>query len=67
MSTVVVWVLILRAYGGPTVVDNIATERNCLALLREATALRTSGQPDMTGKCIAVRKANPPTPVEVKP
>ena len=50
MTTVVVWVCIIwYSNTGVLVIDNIASERNCLGVLAQES-------PRYSGKCIAVRK-----------
>lgn len=59
MKTIVVWVLVAfvggHQKGGPLVVDNIDSQRNCRALAEQIIRAELSGYTPRA-KCFAVRK-----------
>lgn len=61
MKTVVVWVLYIALVqydgGGNTVIDNISSRENCLALARIIREQNPASHWETRTTCIAVRKA----------
>lgn len=55
MSTMIVWVLILWTGSTTVVVDNIASQSNCLGLV--ANYQREASMSGNSAHCLAVRKA----------
>ncbi len=56
MSTIVVWVCIMWTGTNYVVIDNIATEQNCIGVSK---AFNANVGPNYGAVCIPVRKVNP--------
>lgn len=61
MKTFVVWVLYISSYGqmntSMSVIDNIASQQNCIALSRQVAEATIAN--NLRLRCLAVRKVAP--------